>query len=904
MSTPQLERFLKDLRDSAVIAEADLQSILRQHSDGEPRSLALALVQAGLLTDWQAKFILSGRSRLRVGNYLLLERLRRDELGDCFVAWHEPLHRQVRLQILPESVTRQSPSFLAVTNLVGRLTALDHPRIEHVFDLGEEGGRLFVVCELVPGQQLDARRMATLTQGEAAGILQGLSAALATLQAHDLAHGELAAAGLLLEATGEGKLVGLCEANLRRALGSGVTLAGEEWLGLDRREWKELAERLLARQFRAAEFDGWRKLLTRSLDEPQALGELAKQIDVWRSDLKAGGGASDLGLEPDTLRQPMVETAERPETLAPERNPPPVKSSGSPKARVRRELNAPATGKVERKSSWFHLYSLVVAVLAAAGLLGYLLWRFLPAANSTQQTAAKVSASVESVQTPDLGSGQPKARERVNKILANEEAGKDGQASGMSADAIPSVGQTDEFKLGTSSGGEPQSAERTAPELPAGAAWGNAGRDVDLAEGAGVALPLGNKPEKDPFQIPGKAGGQSAPASSEQRQAEQQRAGEQAGSGTPLAGPPPSAAPLGLPAEFPATVNLGRPGEPPRTLGAIPNLKAEQLTMQLLYDPETVAKSRILFELQPDIEKSSWAVVSRKRAGDPETQAMGEFRLVDAQLQFSWAEGLDLKSNSLAFSNCLLRIEPQGGAAVVTALREPLLIEGFQLEEKTLKAEVKFDLPASPNPDSIAIVFGPFPRQGAWADALVLNENFEDRQPAVLVFRPVPNEQLFGLTVEKRWRGQVELTAAWSLQGPELPNKPGPSWLPTRQADFQQLVESTAQAYTQSVGVSDAATRASEDAPFGSKTKLRNLASEAKNNMLQLKTRNELMGVHQEQLAAIRSGGIPLRFVYRVAGEELVLAETAAAREAVLAVEAESKQPPEKEKKNDGKGMR
>jgi hypothetical protein len=49
---------------------------------------------------------------------LLEDRSRRDELGDCFVAWHQPLHRRVQLQILPEKITRQSPEFAAVSNSV------------------------------------------------------------------------------------------------------------------------------------------------------------------------------------------------------------------------------------------------------------------------------------------------------------------------------------------------------------------------------------------------------------------------------------------------------------------------------------------------------------------------------------------------------------------------------------------------------------------------------------------------------------------------------------------------------------------------------------------------------------------------------------------------------------------
>lgn len=913
MSTPQLERFLKDLREAAVVAESEWQPILERNPELEPRGLALALVQAGLLTDWQAKFILSGRNRLRVGNYLLQERLRRDEMGDGFLAWHEPLHRQVRLQILPESVTRQSPVFQAVTNLVGQLTALDHPRLEHVYDLGEEGGRLYVVYEVVPGEHLEARRLATLTQGEAAGLLQGVSAALATLQGRCLAHGEIAHSGLLLEPTGEGKLVGMCEANLRRTLGAMEAQTEEDWLRLDRREWKELAERLFARQFRTPEFDSWRKLMSRAVEEPNALGDLAQQIDQWRRELQAGAAASDVGLVP----QPPAEETSTSATARPSpATPGPAAKGNRPEAakvRSTRESHSAAKKRAGTSSPWRRLYSLVVAALATVGLLSYLLWRFVPgeASNQTTATALKELDHDRTVQSPVPNTPQPAVRQGRNAAPAAVEVERDPlDRSRQSSEAeLPKPAQAGKGMLepGAELGTTPP--EVSGQQLTGRAPGAGLGSEVELV-GAAQAVPSpAGKQEKDPFQIPAKAAEKDAPGVAEQPNAAAPLMGEQSVAGTALPGQPaanglPTAPPAAALPGFPAMVNLGRPGEPACSLGAVPNLTAEQLTLHLLYDPETVGKSRIVFELQPQVEQSGWSVVSRKRAGDPESLAVGEFLLADGQLQFRWAEGLDLKSNSLSLCNCLLKIEPVGGAAFELALREPLLIEDLLLDEKTLKAEAKFDLPAAPNMDSIAVVVGPFPRQGAWAEALVLNEDFEDRQPAVVVFRPVPNEQLFGLTLERRWRGQAELTAAWALQGPELPNKPGPNWVPTRQSDFQLLVEGTAQAYTQSVGVSEAATRASEDAPFGSKTKLRNLASEAKNNMLQLKARNELMGVHQEKLAAIRSGGIPLRLVYRVAEREVVLAETAAAREATLAVEAESKQPPAKDKRNNAKGMK
>jgi hypothetical protein len=65
MSNLTVERFLKDLRDSGVVPEESLQRLLsRRQGEGSTRALALTRCRRRLLTDWQAKFILSGRSRL------------------------------------------------------------------------------------------------------------------------------------------------------------------------------------------------------------------------------------------------------------------------------------------------------------------------------------------------------------------------------------------------------------------------------------------------------------------------------------------------------------------------------------------------------------------------------------------------------------------------------------------------------------------------------------------------------------------------------------------------------------------------------------------------------------------------------------------------------------------------
>ena len=83
-----------------------VDSWMSRVDDEDPKRIASKLVRDKMLTSWQAKLLLAGRSRLTVGNYRLLSRINRDELGDRFEAIHSQLGRKVVIQIFPSSIDK------------------------------------------------------------------------------------------------------------------------------------------------------------------------------------------------------------------------------------------------------------------------------------------------------------------------------------------------------------------------------------------------------------------------------------------------------------------------------------------------------------------------------------------------------------------------------------------------------------------------------------------------------------------------------------------------------------------------------------------------------------------------------------------------------------------------------
>lgn len=854
MSNPNFDRFLKDLRDSGVVPEGSLQPILARVQGDDPRALALSLVQAGLLTDWQAKFILSGRSRLGVGNYLLEDRIRRDELGDCLVAWHQPLHRRVQLQILPEKITRQSLEFAAVSNSVGALTALDHPRVEQTYDLGEDGGRLFVVHEMSTGKQLDSPAKLVLTQGEAAGLVQGVSAGLAYLQSRSVGHGNLAGGALLLDEDGLGKIAGLCEAALRRAVGLEHTPTSEELLNLDRRQWVEIAQRLLAKYFRSAEFVEWPRLLQESLAEPKKLELLAEKVAAWRRELKPADDAAELDFLAEAKEPAETAPAQSVKSETPQSTLKPT--AVAPKRVARIEKESRSTG-----NRFLNLYSIVLSSLVFVGLVGYLAWKLWPsgASDATQVTVA---------------SNQPPAE--LPKLVVPAEVAKPAEQP-----PLPKLPAQNEVPAGEKSkqpaANEPLSSlEQTAPpaqESSTNPKPNSDGKQSQKANEPKVPPSSGSGAEKkDPFLIPGQT---SKPAT--QPDSKPLMESEQKGNPPPVDPVASKPAPAGNPLDgFPKIAQLGEIGKGIQTLGPLTEIKFEDLTMRLRYDPETVARSRVFFELQPQSEQQAWKVSMKKREDATETEPVGEFKLLNGQLQFAWASEVDARSLALALSNCLLQLESSQGGIATSILREPILIEGFTLDPKSLTAESAVDLPGPPNEDSVQFKLGPFLADSPWAGASVVNENFEAKQPAVVVFREIESEQLFGLEFDRRLRAKVDLSADWVVRAGGKSQK-------LKATEFQRFVDEAALAYTAMAAESDRATRAAEDAITGTKTRMRDQATKVKNAMLETKKQNELVQAHKAVVDGISSQEIPVRVTYQFEDREIILAETAAGRAAAAA---------------------
>ena len=141
----------------------------------------------------------------RLGAYEIVAPLGAGGMGEVYRARDTKLGREVAIKVLPAAVAQDGERLGRFKREAQVLASLNHPNIGAIYGLDEAGGKLFLVLELVPGEDLAAHvKRGPMPAGDALEVARQI--ALALEEAHDkgIVHRDLKPANVKL--TGDGKV--------------------------------------------------------------------------------------------------------------------------------------------------------------------------------------------------------------------------------------------------------------------------------------------------------------------------------------------------------------------------------------------------------------------------------------------------------------------------------------------------------------------------------------------------------------------------------------------------------------------------------------------------------------------------------------------------------------------------
>jgi serine/threonine-protein kinase len=143
-----------------------------------------------------------------ISHYRIISKLGAGGMGEVYLAEDTRLDRKVALKILPEEFTKSEDRLRRFTQEARAASALNHPNIITIYDIGQSGEAHFIATEFIEGRTLGQHmKRARMTLGELLDVAVQIASALSAAHQAGIIHRDIKPENIMVRPDGYIKIL-------------------------------------------------------------------------------------------------------------------------------------------------------------------------------------------------------------------------------------------------------------------------------------------------------------------------------------------------------------------------------------------------------------------------------------------------------------------------------------------------------------------------------------------------------------------------------------------------------------------------------------------------------------------------------------------------------------------------